>query len=206
MDDKAVVLILPVKWHGTSRPKRITAPPVDLSMEDSDEKKRERPRKIIELDGSSRDLWRFDREALHLWDGHLWSWDDVGCTFCIDDADQGEHEHESTTLCRKDDDGQEHFHCLRHGKLDSVPCTAFKEFTITVGDEVKEGEVEYVDAYLIPASQAETERGEYIKRLVGELVAYQESEGAFPSESDIRKAEEDAKRTKPTDSDPTDSE
>lgn len=189
MDDKAV-LTLPVEWHGPDRPKRTTG----LVVDDETPAK---PRKIIELDDTPQDKWRIEPEALHLWQGHLWSWDEVGCTECIDEDDKRRAEHmeqdpetpyqsaDSVTLCRKDDDGNEHFHCLKHGKLDFISCTARKEFTITVGGEVIEGQVDHQDAFLVPASQTEEERQAYVKRLAGELASFQEKEGAFPSESDL---------------------
>jgi hypothetical protein len=101
------VTILPVKWHGNSQPERITR---------AQEVPMDGPKKIIELDGVDRQFWRIEEGALHLWQGKLWSKEPVGCVKCFDKEGS-----EYATLCRKDDDGKEHIHCMQHGELEVIP-------------------------------------------------------------------------------------
>lgn len=121
------------------------------------------PTKIIELDGKERSKWRIEEGAMHLWEGKLWRKDVVGCVLCVE-----QEGNDYITFSRTDDDGVEHCHCVEHGPLDEVPYSMVKQYTVTIGGVVREGEEVVKDSMLFPASMSTEEKDELINKLLDE--------------------------------------
>jgi hypothetical protein len=121
------------------------------------------PTKIIELDGKPRSKWRIEEGAMHLWEGKLWRKDVVGCVLCVE-----QEGNDYITFARTDDDGAEHCHCVEHGPLDEVKYSMVKQYTVTIGGVVREGEEVVNDSMLFPASMSTEEKDELINKLLDE--------------------------------------
>ena len=121
------------------------------------------PSKIIELDGKPRAKWRIEEGAMHLWEGKLWRKDVVGCVLCVE-----QEGNDYITFSRTDDEGAEHCHCVEHGPLDEVPYSMVKQYTVTIGGVVREGEEVVKDSMLFPSSMSAEEKDELINKLLDE--------------------------------------
>lgn len=121
------------------------------------------PTKIIELDGKERSKWRVEEGAMHLWEGKLWRKDVVGCVLCVE-KEGNDH----VTFARIDDDGAEHCHCVNCGPLDEVSYSMVKQYVVTIGGVVREGEEVVKDSMLFPASMSTEEKDELINKLLDE--------------------------------------
>lgn len=121
------------------------------------------PSKIIELDGKERSKWRVEEGAMHLWEGKLWRKDVVGCVLCVE-----EEGNDYITFSRIDKDEVEHCHCVTHGALDEVKYEMVKQYTVTIGGVVREGEERVEDSMLFPASMSTEEKDELINKLLDE--------------------------------------
>jgi hypothetical protein len=135
------------------------------------------PTKIIELDGVPSKNWKIDPKAIHLWKGKLWKKENVGCVLCVEKEGP-----EFVTLCNTDDAGVEHFHCMEHGELLEVPYSMKKNYTIRIGDVIREGVEELEDTMLFPEEMTLVARNELINRLLDE--SQQEESEAGPAPSD----------------------
>jgi len=135
------------------------------------------PTKIIELDGKPCSKWRIEEDAMHLWEGKLWRKDVVGCVLCVENEGP-----EHTTFARTDEDGVEHCSCVKHGPLSEVKYKMVKQYTVTIGGVVREGEEVVNDSMLFPASMSEDEKDDLINRLLDE--ADREENGESLSEDE----------------------
>lgn len=119
------------------------------------------PRRTVELDDDSAEEWVLDSCSAYIWEGRLWRKDIVGCVLCVE-ADK------SSTLVRTDDDGQEHFVCQQHGPLGELKYEMVKQYTVTIGGVVREGEERVNDSMLFPASMSAEEKDDLINKLLDE--------------------------------------
>ena len=137
------------------------------------------PRKILELDGNPKSRWRLDTTALHLFEGKLWAWEVAGCILCAEMDDSGHQ-----TLCREDDDGVAHHHCLEHGSLDQVPYSITRLCTVKIGNverEFKDTEEEYL---LFPSDMEPEARTKLTEAMIQEAQEEARKQDWLPADDD----------------------
>ena len=137
------------------------------------------PTKIIELDDVPSKNWKIDPNAIFLWKNRLWKKEAVGCVLCVE-KEGPEH----VTLCHSDKDDKETFQCMEHGELVAVPYSMKKEYTIRIGDVLREGEELLEDTMLFPAGLTVSERNALIERLLDEAQKDEKESGPAPPGQD----------------------
>ena len=136
------------------------------------------PRKILELDGNPKSRWKLESGALHLFEGKLWAWEVAGCIICCESNDA-----EDQTLCREEDGG-EHFHCLRHGHLDKVEYAITRLCTVRIGDVEREFRDIESDFLLFPKEMDEEDRAKLTQALIAEAQEQARQQDWLPVDDD----------------------
>jgi hypothetical protein len=136
------------------------------------------PRKILELDGNPKSRWKLESGALHLFEDKLWAWEIAGCILC---AEENDAEHQ--TLCREDEK-EEHFHCLHHGSLEKVSYAITRLCTVRIGDVEREFRDVEEDYLLFPSKMSEEERTKVTHAMIAEAQEEARKQDWLPADDD----------------------
>ncbi len=121
------------------------------------------PRKSVELDDKPEQSWPLDSNAVHLWKGKLWKWEQIGCILCIEDEGIP---HETLSSA----EGEEtEYCCMTHGPLDCIEYSMEKKYKVTLGGISRDGFETITDSMLFPQSMSDKEKTDLINRLLDEI-------------------------------------
>lgn len=143
------------------------------------------PRKIIDLNPDATEL---KPGVAYAWQGKVWRPEPVGCVTCIEEHNEEFGDEDVDQPCRtisyEDEDGKEHFTCLKHGECEAIPYSITKHYAIVIAGIKREDEVKLEDVLLFPTAMSLEDREALIMKMIAEQVEIEDKAGPVPGDDE----------------------